>query len=113
MGTAFAGIIRTPLTSVIMIFELTRDYSIIVPLMVSNLIAFYVSHRLQRMPIYEAIALQDGVHLPTGETRHRGGRQVSDVMMQVDLRLAARDVHRRRCRKRSTRRPRPRAGLRR
>ena len=33
MGTAFAGVVRTPLTSVIMIFEVTRDYSIIVPLM--------------------------------------------------------------------------------
>ncbi len=32
MGTAFAGIVRTPLTSVIMIFEVTRDYTIIVPL---------------------------------------------------------------------------------
>ncbi|MBL0159916.1 MAG: chloride channel protein [Bryobacterales bacterium] len=48
MGTAFAGIIRTPLTSVIMIFELTRDYSIIVPLMVSNLISFFISSKLQR-----------------------------------------------------------------
>src|SRR3954468_1979753 len=37
MGAAFAGIIRTPLTSVIMIFEVTRDYTIIVPLMISNL----------------------------------------------------------------------------
>ena len=27
MGTAFAGIIRVPMTSVIMIFEITRDYS--------------------------------------------------------------------------------------
>ena len=48
MGTAFAGIVRTPLTSVIMIFEMTRDYTIIVPLMISNLIAFFISHRLQR-----------------------------------------------------------------
>jgi voltage-gated chloride channel len=36
MGTAFAGIVRVPMTSVIMIFEITRDYSIIVPLMISN-----------------------------------------------------------------------------
>jgi len=69
MGTAFAGIIRTPLTSVIMIFEVTRNYTIIVPLMVSNLIAFYISQRLQREPIYEALARQDGLHLPTGEFR--------------------------------------------
>src|SRR5256714_3784200 len=64
MGAAFAGIIRTPLTSVIMIFELTRDYTIIVPLMISNLIAFYISQQLQKVPIYEALAQQDGLHLP-------------------------------------------------
>ena len=61
MGTAFAGIVRTPLTSVIMIFEMTRDYSIIVPLMISNLISFVISYELQREPIYEALALQEGV----------------------------------------------------
>lgn len=67
MGTAFAGIIRAPLTSVIMIFELTRDYSIIVPLMVSNLIAFFISQRLQPQTIYEALSRMDGVHLPGRE----------------------------------------------
>ncbi len=65
MGTAFAGVIRAPLTSVIMIFELTRDYTIIVPLMIANLIAFYISQKLQKRPIYEALAHQDGLHLPT------------------------------------------------
>jgi CIC family chloride channel protein len=73
MGTAFAGIIRTPLTSVIMIFEVTRDYSIIVPLMISNLIAFFISQKLQKEPIYEALARQDGLHLPLAPFRARGG----------------------------------------
>ena len=66
MGAAFAGIIRTPLTSVIMIFEITRDYTIIVPLMIANLIAYYISTRLQEEPIYEALLHQDGIHLPGG-----------------------------------------------
>jgi CIC family chloride channel protein len=65
MGAAFAGIIRTPLTSVIMIFEVTRDYTIIVPLMIANLIAYYISQKLQKVPIYEALAHQDGLHLPS------------------------------------------------
>ncbi len=69
MGVAFAGIVRTPLTSVIMIFEVTRDYTIIVPLMIANLIAFYISQRFQKEPIYEALAHQDGIHLPTGAFR--------------------------------------------
>lgn len=81
MGTAFAGIVRTPLTSVIMIFEMTRDYSIIVPLMISNLISFFISQQLQREPIYEALALQEGVYLPTGESREElAGIRVSEVM---------------------------------
>jgi CIC family chloride channel protein len=81
MGTAFAGIVRTPLTSVIMIFEMTRDYSIIVPLMISNLISFFISRTLQPEPIYEALALQEGVFLPSVE-ESRGefaGIRVSDV----------------------------------
>jgi chloride channel protein, CIC family len=81
MGAAFAGIVRTPLTSVIMIFEMTRDYTIIVPLMISNLIAFFISQRFQRIPIYEALADQDGVHLPTAESRSNHGRiRIAQVM---------------------------------
>ncbi len=81
MGTAFAGIVRTPLTSVIMIFEMTRDYTIIVPLMISNLISFFISQQLQHEPIYEALALQEGVYLPTGESREElAGMRVSEVM---------------------------------
>jgi CIC family chloride channel protein len=82
MGTAFAGIVRTPLTSVIMIFEMTRDYAIIVPLMISNLISFFISRQLQPEPIYEALALQEGVYLPTGESREElSGAEVSEVMI--------------------------------
>ena len=83
MGVAFAGIIRTPLTSVIMIFEMTRDYTIIVPLMISNLIAFFIAYKLQPEPIYEALASQDGVHLPTAEARTQLLRlRVSDAMTE-------------------------------
>jgi CIC family chloride channel protein len=66
MGTAFAGIVRVPLTSVIMVFEITRDYTIIVPLMIANLISYFISTRLQEEPIYEALQHQDGIHLPSG-----------------------------------------------
>ena len=71
MGAAFAGIVRVPLTSVIMIFEMTRDYSIIVPLMISNLISYFISSRFQQDPIYEALLHQDGIHLPVGARARR------------------------------------------
>ena len=81
MGAAFAGIVRTPMTSVIMIFEMTRDYAIIVPLMIANMISFVISKMLQPEPIYEALALQEGVHLPRSEAqRDFEGVRVDAIM---------------------------------
>jgi CIC family chloride channel protein len=81
MGAAFAGIVRAPMTSVVMIFEITRDYAVIVPLMISNLVSYFVSSRLQKEPIYEQLAEQDGIHLPQAESRESQlQRQVLRVM---------------------------------
>lgn len=81
MGTAFAGIVRAPMTSVLMIFEMTQDYAVIVPLMISNLISLFIASRLQKQPIYEALAIQDGIHLPSAESRQRREqRQVVGIM---------------------------------
>jgi CIC family chloride channel protein len=94
MGTAFAGIVRAPMTSVVMIFETTHDYAVIVPLMISNMVSFFISSRLQRQPIYDALAIQDGLHLPSAERRHghvqlqvgaamRAAKEVLPVQMTV------------------------------
>jgi chloride channel protein, CIC family len=81
MGAVFAGIVRAPMTSVLMIFEMTQDYAVIVPLMIANLVSLFISSRLQRQPIYDALAVQDGIHLPKAETRHsHRKRQVTRVM---------------------------------
>jgi chloride channel protein, CIC family len=75
MGAVFAGIVRAPMTSVLMIFEMTQDYAVIVPLMIANLVSLFISSRLQRQPIYEALAVQDGLHLPTAEARQQHGQR--------------------------------------
>jgi chloride channel protein, CIC family len=85
MGTAFAGIVRAPMTSVVMIFETTRDYAVIVPLMISNLVSFFISSQMQPEPIYEVLAHQDGIHLPTGDDREMEGmRRVMRAMRSPD-----------------------------
>jgi CIC family chloride channel protein len=90
MGAAFAGIVRAPMTSVLIIFEMTQDYAVIVPLMIANLVSLFIASRLQHEPIYEALAIQDGVHLPTAGTRQRyGQRQVASVMHKESESLPA------------------------
>ncbi len=91
MGTLFAGILRAPMTSVLMIFETTHDYAVIVPLMISNMVSFFISARLQPEPIYEALANQDGIHLPSeGARRRYGQQQVAHVMRAATDVLSAR-----------------------
>ena len=92
MGAAFAGIIRVPLTSVIMIFEITRDYSIIVPLMIANLISYYISTKLQEEPIYEALQHQDGVYLPEGARERQEIVLVSRAVRPMTAILKAEDT---------------------
>src|SRR5271169_1375860 len=82
MGTAFAGIVRAPMTSVVMIFEITRDYAVIVPLMISNLVSLFIASRLQKQAIYESLARQDGIHLPTAESRQQDGNRHVIVAMR-------------------------------
>src|SRR6184192_1699764 len=84
MGTAFAGIVRAPMTSVLMIFEITRDYAVIVPLMISNLVSFFISSKLQPKAIYDELAYQDGIHLPRAESRQQEmQRQVQHAMREA------------------------------
>jgi CIC family chloride channel protein len=73
-----------------MIFEMTQDYAVIVPLMIANLVSLFVASRLQHEPIYEALAVQDGIHLPSSESRQRHGqRQVVGVMQTAGELLPA------------------------
>jgi CIC family chloride channel protein len=88
MGAAFAGIVRAPMTSVLIIFEMTQDYAVIVPLMIANLVSLFIASRLQHEPIYEALAIQDGIHLPVARKRY-GQRQVASVMRKESESLPA------------------------
>jgi len=81
MGAAFAGIERTPMTSVVLVFEVTRDYSIIVPLMIANLVSYFVSRKIHPLTFYEGLAQQDGIHLAVAGPRVRSdARLVQQVM---------------------------------
>ncbi len=66
MGAAFAGIIRAPMTSVLIIFEMTGGYGLVLPLMIANMSAFALARIWRRTPIYEALLQQDGIFLPGG-----------------------------------------------
>lgn len=69
MGVLFAGFLRAPLTSVFMVLEVSGDYSIIVPVIVANTIAYLISRATQPVPIFDLLTHQDGLELPSMEER--------------------------------------------
>lgn len=52
MGGLVAGTTRAPITAIIIVFELTNDYRIILPLMVTCVMSMIVSSKLSRESIY-------------------------------------------------------------
>ncbi len=64
MGAVFAAVIRAPMTSVLIIFEMTGGYGLVLPLMIANMSAFALARHWRHTPVYEALLDQDGIHLP-------------------------------------------------
>jgi CIC family chloride channel protein len=81
MGTLFAGILRAPMTSVFMMLEVSGNYSIIVPVILSNTIAYFISRTFQPAPIFDLLSRQDGLDLPSlEEERELPLLRVEDAM---------------------------------
>ncbi|HZT58343.1 MAG TPA: chloride channel protein [Pyrinomonadaceae bacterium] len=78
MGAVFAGVIRAPITSVLIIFEMTGSYGLILPLMIANMTAYGVARRFRPVPIYDALLEQDGIHLP-----HKRSGAVAHALEQL------------------------------
>ena len=94
MGALFAGILRAPMTSVFLVLEVSGNYAIILPVIISNALAYLISRSLQRTPIFDLLSRQDGLDLPSlEEDRELAVLRVEDAMRaptpQVTMRLEA------------------------
>ncbi|HEX8813498.1 MAG TPA: chloride channel protein, partial [Terracidiphilus sp.] len=66
MGAVFAGIVRAPMTSILIVFEMTGGYGLILPLMIANMSAFALARHWRPIQVYEALLEQDGIRLSHG-----------------------------------------------
>ncbi len=81
MGVLFAAFLRVPMTSVFMVLEVSGNYSIIVPVIVANTLAYVISRGLEPTPIFDLLTRQDGLDLPSlEEQREQTVLRVEDAM---------------------------------
>lgn len=86
MGVLFAGFLRVPLTSVFMVLEISGNYSIIIPVILANTIAFLIARTLQPVGIFEIFTHQDGLDLPSlEEQREEAALHIEDAVQPVSV----------------------------
>jgi CIC family chloride channel protein len=86
MGVLFAGFLRVPLTSVFMVLEVSGNYSIVLPVILANTIAFLLSRTLQPVGIFEIFTHQDGLDLPSmEEQREESVLHIEDALQPVNV----------------------------
>ncbi len=83
MAAVFAGAARAPFTAILIVFEMTNDYSLILPLMAGVVVAMLVADRLYPESIYTLKLVRRGIHLRRGrDVDVMESVRVSDVMVR-------------------------------
>lgn len=85
MAATLAATVRAPLTAVILVFELTGDYGLVLPLMLSAALATFIGDRLHPESSYAMSLSRKGIRLPdTEDIDLLDTVQVGHVMSQID-----------------------------
>ncbi|NNL97903.1 MAG: CBS domain-containing protein [Acidimicrobiia bacterium] len=63
MAAMFAAVARAPLTAILIVFELTGDYGLVLPLMLATSLATIIADRLHRESVYTIPLVRDGIRL--------------------------------------------------
>jgi CIC family chloride channel protein len=66
MAAVFAGAARAPFTAILIVFEMTDDYGLILPLMAGVIFSMLVAERLHRESIYTLKLARRGIRLQSG-----------------------------------------------
>jgi CIC family chloride channel protein len=75
MAAVFAAAARAPLTAMLIVFEMSNDYYLILPLMVAGVVATFVAEWLHKESIYTIKLAKRGIHFSQGRDM--------DVMQEV------------------------------
>ncbi len=88
MAALLAGAVHAPLTAILLLFEMTRDYRIILPLMFAVVVSLLLSQRLQRDSVYTLGLARKGIRLARGrDVDVMESVQVGDVMLRETFAL--------------------------
>ncbi len=65
MGAFFGAVAKVPITAFVIVFEITRDFNIILPLMITSVVAYLYTEKYAPGSLYTHLLELKGIHLQT------------------------------------------------
>jgi CIC family chloride channel protein len=87
MGSFFAGLLRSPIAAVLIVIELTRDYDLIVPLMLAVSLSVAISRRISHRSVVEQQMIDEGYVEPRRRSDPLSGVNVARAMTPNPLKI--------------------------
>ncbi|CAD5972436.1 chloride channel protein [Planktothrix agardhii 1806] len=63
MGAFFCAVARTPMTAVVIVFEITTDFGLVLPLMISSVVAYLIAEKIDPESLYDQLLKLSGIEL--------------------------------------------------
>ncbi|NDJ16199.1 chloride channel protein [Myxacorys almedinensis] len=63
MGAFFSAVARGPITGIVIVFEMTTDFNLVLPLMIGSVIAYLVAEKISPGSLYDRLLAWKGIHL--------------------------------------------------
>ncbi len=63
MGTFFGAVVRVPITGIVIVFEMTTDFNLVLPLMIGSAVAYLVAEQVVPGSLYDRLLEWNGIHL--------------------------------------------------
>jgi chloride channel protein, CIC family len=68
MGAFFCAVSKAPITAVVMIFEITTDFNLVLPLMIGSVVSYLVAEMAETGSLYDKLLQLNGIELKAEET---------------------------------------------
>jgi CIC family chloride channel protein len=68
MGAFFSAVTRGPITAIVIVFEITTNFNLVLPLMIGSVIAYLISDRVATGSIYKRLLAWNGIDLDKAPT---------------------------------------------
>jgi CIC family chloride channel protein len=84
MGAFFSAVTRGPITAIVIVFEITTDFNLVLPLMIGSVVAFLVAQWLVGGSIYNHLLAMNGIHLDQSTEDGQPWRALTAAMVMEE-----------------------------